>query len=319
MSCTSRLAAALLAVATALATTGAQAQARGPSVAELRKSGQKIEREVPDRRAMLAGIARQYGLEPRDLESGELKLVPGKGWILQRGDEEIELLDLRRVEVLDEPARASKHAEQAAWLGRLVGRFRVEGSAEKMASVAIEAGGDTPIAGIQIQRMMDGDISGVADCAAVGTGSGVQCFINAIWPTIEPISGSAMDRMRAPPPASEQTMVLRPAVMVLGLNPDSAEIRALMVTDDSMAHTWSGRLEANTLTAHRLTSCFVSQTRGYVAASSPPCFQPLEIIAEPDSDLVTMVHRAAGVTLRLQLHRDPAVRAEKPMKSKKVR
>lgn len=318
MSCSPHLAAALLAVTAALATPAAQAQARGPSVAELRENGRRIVREAPDRRALLAAIARQHGLEPRDLESGELRQVPGKGWVLQRGDEEIELLGLRRVEVLDESARASKHAQQAAWLGRLVGRFRVQGSAERMAAVGIEAGGSQPIPGISIRTLLVRDISGVADCAAVGTGAGVQCFINAIWPTIEPLEGSALQRTMAPAPASEQAMVLRPAVMVLGLNPDTAEIRASMVTDDSIAHTWSGRLEADTLTAHRRGSCFVSQT-GAIAASSPPCFQPLEIIAEPDSDLVTMVHRAAGVTLRLQLHRDPDARADQPMKSKRVR
>jgi hypothetical protein len=68
-----------------------------------------------------------------------------------------------------------------------------------------------------------------------------------------------------------------------------------------------------------MTTCFVSQTRGIVGASPPPCFQPLEISAEPDSDLVTMVHRAAGVSIRLSLYRDPAASADKPRKSKRVK
>jgi hypothetical protein len=191
-------------------------------------------------------------------------------------------------------------AEQAQWLARLVGRFRIGGRVER--------------------GILHGDVSGVADCAAVGAGAGVQCFINAAWNTIEPIAPlSALQRMMMPPPASEQVMILRPAVVVLGLNPDTAEIRALMVTDDSVAHTWAGRLDGDTLTARRTTTCFVSQTRGIFGASSPPCFRPLEISAEPDSDVVTMVHRAAGVTIRLSLYRDLAASADKPMKSKRVK
>ena len=51
----------------------------------------------------------------------------------------------------------------------------------------------------------------------------------------------------------------------------------------------------------------------------PPCFQPLEIVAEPGSDVITMMHRASGVTLTLGMQRDPAAHAEKPMKTKKFR
>jgi hypothetical protein len=111
-------------------------------------------------------------------------------------------------------------------------------------------------------------------------------------------------------------MVLRPAVMVLGLNPDTAEIRASMVTDDSIAHDWAGRLEADSLTARRTTYCVDARN---LPSTPLPCFKPLEIIAEPDSGTFTLVHRAGGVTLKLILQRDPAARAEKPMKTKKAR
>jgi hypothetical protein len=309
MSRASGLAGPLLGAAALLAAAAsdAHAQARGSSIWELRESGQTIERLAPDRREFLAAISRQYGLDPEELESGELKLVPTKGWVLQRGDEQIELLNLRRPEVLDEATRASKLAEQAAWLGQVVGRFRIGGQVEKRAVV------------VGIPTTLEGDISGVADCAAVGAGAGVHCVFNATWPVIEPINPAipAAVSLSGPPEASERVRLLRPAVLVLGLNPDTAEIRALMVTDDSVAHTWAGRLETHTLTARRLTSCFVSQ--GVLRGSPPPCFQPLEIVAEPDSGTITMVHRASGVTIRLILNRDPAASAEKPMKSKKVR
>jgi hypothetical protein len=304
---------ALLAAAAMLATDGALAQARGSSVREMRETGQTIERIAPDRREFLAAISRQYGLDPEELESGELKLVPDKGWVLQRGDEQIELLNLRRPEVLDESARAAKHAEQAAWLGHLVGRFRIGGRVEKRGIVMAEV---VSLPSVSIPTTLEGEVNGVADCAAVGTGAGVHCVFNATWPIIEPITGPASKTI-GPPEPSERVRLLRPAVVVLGLNPDTAEIRASMVTDDSVAHTWAGRLETHTLTARRLTSCFVSQ--GVTSGSPPPCYQPLEIVAEPGSGIVTMVHRAVGVTIRLILQRDPAASAEKPMKSKRVR
>jgi hypothetical protein len=296
------LAGVLLAAAAMVAADDADAQGRGPSMWDLEGKGQTIEREAPDRRAFLAAISRQYGLDPEELESGELKLVPDKGWVLQRGDEQIELLNLRRPGLLDASARAGKVAEQAAWLAHLVGRFRVGGHVEKVEFLEGHL------------VTLDGDVKGVADCAAVGAGPGVHCLINATWPTIEP---AREGRFSFRPEGSEQVMLFRPAVLVLGLNPDTAEIHATMVTDDSMAHTWAGRLETHTLTARRLTSCFISQE--VAAGTPPPCFQPLEIVAEPDSGIVTMMHRAAGVTIRLILQLDPAASADKPMKTKKVR
>jgi hypothetical protein len=103
-------------------------------------------------------------------------------------------------------------------------------------------------------------------------------------------------------------------VVVLGLNPDTAEIHATMVTDDSITHSWAGRLETHTLTARRLASCFISQ--GVATGTPPSCFQPLEIVAEPDSGMVTMVHRAGGVTIRFILELDPVASAEKSMEGR---
>jgi hypothetical protein len=290
-----------------LAADAAHAQGRGPSMWELEGKGQTIERQAPDRRALIDRIARQYGVDPEELESGELKLVPNHGWVLQREDEQIELPNLRRSIPLDESARASAVAAQAAWLAHLVGRFRIGGHVEK----------PDVIRGIPVT--LKGDVTGVADCAAVGAGPGVHCLFNAIWPTIE----SPEIQMDRPPPFSfraedsEQVMIFRPAVVVVGLNPDTTEIHTTMVTDDSVAHSWAGRLDTHTLTAHRLAGCFRSQ--GVATGTPPPCFQPLEIVAEPDTGIVTMVHRAGRMTIRLMLQPDTAAIAEKPMKTKKVR
>jgi hypothetical protein len=298
------------------------AQARGPSAKEVLETGQQVRSSVPDWSAHLGDLARQTGIDLAELQSGRLSWSPEVGFVLERDGEKIPLgkLGPPAPPALDEAARASKNQEHRALLARLVGRFRLGGRVEKSGIITVEIVGQR---NERIDTTLGGDVSGVADCAAVGKGPGVHCIISAIWPVIEPIEPCTTPGcgMGGPLPASELTMVFRPAVMVLGLDPDTAEIRASMVTDDSIAHTWTGRLEANTLTARRITSCVSVQQNGLIGLSGPPtpCFQPLQIVAEPDSDAITMVHSAAGVTIRVSMQRDPAARAEKPMKTKKVR
>lgn len=213
-----------------------------------------------------------------------------------------EVFELQRAQalevVLDDATRATRLAETETWIRRIPGRFRIEGRVERMG-----AGGP-----------VGGKVSGVADCAGVGEGVGVQCIFNAMWPIIDasfPSAGALMNGPIPKPSPSEALRSFRPALLVLGLDPALAEVRALLVTDDSIAHTWAGRLTANTLRANRLTGC-----REFPASDPPDprCFQPLELIAEPDSDIVTIILRSAGITLRIAMRRDAEARAEKPMK-----
>lgn len=221
---------------------------------------------------------------------------------------------------LDETARAARNQEQQAWLGRLVGRFRLAGKMESFAFVNVTVpsnGTMRPNEPTIVRTTPVSKVSGVADCAAIGAGVGIHCIINATWAVVEPMGENAFAEMKRPPPLSERVGVFRPAVMVLGFNPDTAEIRASMVTDDSMAHTWAGRVEADTLTARRTSGCMAF--RDLDRGNPPPCFQPLEILAEPGSETITMVQRAMGVTVRITMQRDPAARAERPMKTRKTK
>lgn len=213
-----------------------------------------------------------------------------------------ERLEQQRAEalehVLDDAARATKLAETETWIRRIPGRFRIEGRVERV-------GRGGPVGA---------KVSGVADCARVGEGVGVQCIFNAVWPVIDGSSASFNQLMTGPiptPSPSEAIRTFQPALLVLGLDPTLAEVRALLVTDDSIAHTWAGRVAANTLSATRLTGC-----RDFPATESPDprCFQPLELTAEPDSDVVTIVLRIGGITLRIAMRRDAEARAEKKMK-----
>jgi hypothetical protein len=292
------------------------AQARGPSAKEVQETGQDVGSSARDWTPYLDELARETGIDRAELESG-LSWSPGTGFVLQRGDEKIPLgmLGPPAPPMLDAAARASKNLEHRALLARLVGRFRLRGRVEKRGTAVLEIVGQRPEFA---ETTFGGDVSGIADCTAIGAGAGIQCFISATWPVIEPIQpGNPVAAMMGPPPTSERVMLFRPAALVFGLNPDTAEIRASMVTDDSIAHTWAGRLEANSLTARRTTGCM--DARNLPRPPPPPCFQPLEILAEPGSGTIVMVQRAAGVTIKLAMQRDPAARAEKPMKTKKTR
>lgn len=201
-------------------------------------------------------------------------------------------------EVLDEATRTTRVAQIQTWIRRIPDRFRIEGQVERMG-----AGG-----------LIKGKISGIADCAPVGEGLGVQCILNATWPVVDAADasfGGLMSGAIPRPSPSEALRSFHPALLVLGIDPQLAEVRAVLVTDDSIAHTWAGRLDADTLRAIRLTGC----------RDIPPpepqdfrCFQPLELIAEPESRVVTIILRSAGITLRLEMHRDPEAQAKKPMK-----
>jgi hypothetical protein len=199
-------------------------------------------------------------------------------------------------EVFDDATRATKLAELQTWIRRIPGRFQVEGRVERL-------GPGGPVGG---------KVSGVADCAGVGEGAGVQCIFNATWPVID--GGSLSFGPNAPiprPTPSEALRTFRPALLALGLDPALSEVRALMVTDDSFAHTWAGRLSADTLRAQRLTGC---RDPPIIDAPDFRCFQPLELTAEPESSSVTMVLRSSGITITLAMRRDPEARPEKPMK-----
>jgi hypothetical protein len=307
------LALALLLAGPLLPCTGTHAQARGPSARDVREKGQDVGSSARDWTEYLDLLVSQTGIDRNVLESG-LSWTPEDGFVLELGIMKYVLAKLGPPSPppLDEASRASKNQEHQAWLAHMVGRFRLGGRVESKGMVRLGASGRPSNNEQYVYTTTGGDISGIADCAAVGKGVGVHCIMNATLPVVELDIANPWGR----PPPSERVMLFRPAVLVFGINPDTAEIRASMVTDDSIAHTWAGRLEANTLIARRINNCV--NPRNLPRPPAPPCFQPLEIVAKPDGT-ITMVHTMAGVTIRLNMQREPAARAEKPMKTKKSR
>lgn len=114
---------------------------------------------------------------------------------------------------LDAAARARKITEMEAWLDRLVGQYRVEGS-------YLNTGGIGPV-------------EGTANCRHVVGSPGVQCEITA---TVKHPAEPAKN----PPFDQAITDGMKPLIMLFGIDPVALQIKAGLV--DSRATEANGRL-----------------------------------------------------------------------------
>lgn len=194
--------------------------------------------------------------------------------------------------------RESRLPELNAWMRRLDGRFRLGGEVK----VWWEG------------RYLISEVSGVADCAAIGEGPGMQCFFNADWPITDPRKSSRapFGMIEAPFP-TEALRTFNPAVLVLGVDPKLLEVRAMLVTHDTVTHSWAGMVTANKLTAGRVGGCLEAKE----GRPEFRCISRLEITAGPDSDMVLRFVGSANIAFTL--HPDPDAEPETPMKTKKFR
>lgn len=180
--------------------------------------------------------------------------------------------------------RERKTADMAAWLPRLVGRFRIEGTLEDPASYCYYVWArQVCIAGTPESA------TGMADCVAVGSGPGVSCVLYAPWY----------------PPRTVLTMA--PGVIQYGLDPKASLIRYLSVSDTGLAQDGAGQLRGDTLHYKKM--------RCVNAPAMPPCMLVTRIYAPPDGASIRIsidtevqlppqgYTRVAGLTLIL--HRLP--------------
>jgi hypothetical protein len=199
---------------------------------------------------------------------------------------EMELL--RQEQVRGNQAATSDRAELRAFIARLPGRFRIEGFIEQ--------------GYIEASRSK---ISGVADCAGIGTGLGVHCAITASWPVLD----MNLARIGAQESPSEVLNTFRPAVLALGVESEGTRARVVLVTADSIANSWSGALDGNTLEAQRLDNCM-----------DPRCFRSLTMDADPASGTITLSLPAPrGIVITLAMHPDAQARPGSKVRSLKSR
>jgi hypothetical protein len=269
------------------------AQARGPSAKEIQEGGQKVQSMLEARRQEWE---RDWGQETRAREREEMRR--------------------------DSALSASRLAEMNAFLRRLTGRFRIEGTIERKVplTITIREPRRTTFS-IQFVPQI-AKVAGVVDCTAVGDGAGVNCLISASWP--------AFDRIGEPPPfcgvtsrsrlcefldpdytPAEMLDTMRPAVLMLGLDTDPPQLRGMMVTADTLTNEWAGKLDGNT--ARLLQTQVCTTLRCYIESG---------ISAEADGEVVTITLQQRllwGVTITLTMHRDPTARLEKELKPMRAR
>jgi hypothetical protein len=76
----------------------------------------------------------------------------------------------------------------------------------------------------------------------------------------------------------------------------------MMVDVESFSHMWTGPLQESTARGNRLNRCLPRK-----------CLQPLEIIAEPDSEDIAIVLHSGTYTIRLTMSHDPDAQAGMPI------
>jgi hypothetical protein len=198
--------------------------------------------------------------------------------------------------------RPSRLAELEVWASRFHGRFRIEGE--------IESTGGFP------RRPTTGKIRGIAECAGIGDGPGVQCALSATWPIIDSANVPASLPVILPPSPSEALRTFNPAVLVFGIDPKLLEVRVMLVTSDTLTHSWAGVLVADTLDAVRVTPC---RELSEVDRLDARCIRSVQLRPGQDSGIIHMDFIGNPLRIRFVMHRDPDAGLEKPLKTRKSR
>lgn len=139
------------------------------------------------------------------------------------------------------------------WIRRLIGEFRYSGYVESFDADAAA------------QRRL---VRGLGQCKPFGASPAVLCEMNVTWPTLRGPDGEEI-------PGGRST--LRPAVFVLGLDPDRLGVRFLLVDNKGMGNGARSYLRGSS----------VSATMPCVDMP-PDCRRISHIHAQPDGKVVRM-------------------------------
>jgi hypothetical protein len=112
------------------------------------------------------------------------------------------------------------NTDMDVWLRRLVGSYKLDGSAGSFGCPSACSG-----------------VKGKVDCIAIGTGPGVQCILNATWQEYWTMTGQP-----------QLLDYLDPSMMLLGLDPGRSAINMLLVNDKGLPEGGPGRIKGNTAT-----------------------------------------------------------------------
>jgi hypothetical protein len=177
-----------------------------------------------------------------------------------------------------EARRILKAADMAAWLPRLVGRYRYEGVADFTppdqndphdVENSSSPSGPPPLKPPKLKT-----ITGLEDCIAIGTGPGLHCVLDIHWDE-ENWDNAGVDVEGGVP-------FLSPALVLYGIDPSASVIRYLQLDTDGLAETESASLRGDTLTWTYATTCTSRQAGGV----PPQCRRVTRVRAPHDGRVV---------------------------------
>jgi hypothetical protein len=189
----------------------------------------------------------------------------------------------------------------AAWLRRLVGRYRFEG----MVQVDyVDPGADPEYGCVDpatgSPRPFCKSVHGIGDCVSVGKGPGVQCVLNVAWEDIYEVLYPQGDLQpgEPPPPVGAFTLpggvsYLDPAMALFGIDPGKSGINYLLVDNKGLPEGGMGFLAGDRAT---FKAACVNAAILFNGMKPPPrgrepphvCERILRIDARPDGKLVYM-------------------------------
>lgn len=192
------------------------------------------------------------------------------------------------------------------WLNRLKGRYRVEGTVEVVLAhpdyERNRCGGLPPDPGQQENPPPPAipyceGISGMADCVAVGDGSGVQCILNAKWRDIYdivyPDAEGALDARTGVFELPGGVSNLSPSMALFGVDPYGDGIRFLLVDAKGLAEGSPGGVRGDR-TSFRTpcvnTATLINKMRLESLDNRPlkTCERSIRIDARPGSSVVNI-------------------------------
>ncbi len=157
-----------------------------------------------------------------------------------------------------EARRVQTAADSAAWLPRMVGRFRYTGIVQFFQTLgpAAQVLKEHPPRKVYAEATCDescqattanvANAEGKGDCIAIGKGPGVQCVLHVVWNEEWSRMGQAVEG---------GVSFLGPASILYGLVPNTATIRYLLLNTNGIAEAESATLNGDTLRWNFETRC----------------------------------------------------------------
>lgn len=181
----------------------------------------------------------------------------------------------------------------AAWMRRLAGHYRVDGSVFMLPRTFEFRGTDGELREIEFQQRLI-SAKGAADCKAVGTGPGMQCILNVGWldefETIMDPDMGPVGVWNLPGGVA----YLNPSMMLVGLDPPNKGVRFQLVDSKGLPEGGSGSVAGNrmTLRAPCVNAPKLFGSMNYAAKFSdrPPqtCERIIYIDAKPEASLLNL-------------------------------